>query len=575
MLETYAVGVKLEMTSNVAGFLDKLITDFEKFNVLVKETSGALGRLGRNLRVDGSALGGLDRMSTAMKAAETAGSGLARMMRSNAEYASQTARAMQDSAKAMEQSARASRSAGTSSGHGGGRFSEHNIMMGGMGAGILGGALLDAVRHTMTPAIDVSRTRDVLAADMRLTPDQVEAAMARALETTKLAPGTTIGENLAATLDLKTIFGDLGEAEKMLPEFARMTALFQAINRKGGGQGDQAFAAGKALEIMGGMVDESTDAAGHTVRTINPELGMARLKKMEQVAVAFDSRVMPSDYLGFAKQSRVAGMTLSDEFIYEKLPAMINVLGGQRVGTALMSMAQVFRGDKLTAKSMMAMEEIGLAGPNGVIMRGAHRGRNGRMVGGKATVNPSAIYDLEMMGHDPQLYLAEAQKRMEARGIHGTEAQINALMRVAQRSTIAGIMADILKDQPAILRDQQNIRNTRPDMAEHMAAVDPAAKMRQFEASLTNLMTELGQAGMGDAMKVLDAATAGLNKLGEWAHDNPTFARIAFDAGAGLGALATGLGLLSTAILVFGPALRLLGMGGAGWCRSDRWGICG
>ena len=59
--------------------------------------------------------------------------------------------------------------------------------------------------------------------------------MARARETTRLAPGTTIGENLASTLDLKTIFGSLDEAEKMLPEFARMTALFQALDKKGGG----------------------------------------------------------------------------------------------------------------------------------------------------------------------------------------------------------------------------------------------------------------------------------------------------------------------------------------------------
>ncbi len=32
MLETYAVGVKLEMISNVAGILDILIRDFETFH---------------------------------------------------------------------------------------------------------------------------------------------------------------------------------------------------------------------------------------------------------------------------------------------------------------------------------------------------------------------------------------------------------------------------------------------------------------------------------------------------------------------------------------------------------------
>ncbi len=574
MLEAYAIGVKLEMTSNVNSILDKLIADFEKFNVLVKETSSALTRLGRNLRGDSASIAGLDRMAEAMKTTEAAGAGLSRTMRSNAEYATETAKAMQASAKAMEQASRAQRSGSASGGgHGGGRFSEHNLMMGGMAAGMVGGALLDAVTHVMMPAIDINRTRDVLAADMRLSPDQVQAALDRARETTRLAPGTTVGENLAATLDLKSIFGDLGEAEKMLPEFARMTALFQALDRKGGGQGQQAFAAGKALEVMAGMVEEHEDASGHTVRLINNDLGMARLKEMERVAVATNMRVLPSDYLGFAKQGRVAAMTLSDEFTYEKLPAMLQVLGGQRTGTALMSMAQVYRGDKLTPKSMLAMEDIGLAGPGGVTREGGHRNRRGEMVGGHQVVHPDAIYDLALMGHDPQLYLDAAQKRMEAKGIHGSEAQIDALMRAAQRTTIAGILADILKDMPAILKEQQNIRNTHPDMAEHMAQVDPAAKLQQFEAAMTNLATELGSAGMADAMRVLDAATAGLNALGDWAHNNPGLARTAFDVAAGLGSVATALGALSTAILVFGPALRLLGIAGGGGAAAAGGGI--
>ena len=578
MLETYAVGVKLEMTSNVAGVLDKLMRDVERFNTLVKESSGLLDRLGkdiRELRTAGSSVNSLvkameklntatkggtgagqfDKMASAIRAAETAADGMTGILRENARLAADMAKSMNAAARVTSGS-----SGSRTSGHGSSRFSEHNVMMAGMGAGIVGGALIGGVRYTMTPAIDIARTRDVLAADTRLSPDQVDAALARARETTKLAPGTTTGENLASILDLKNIFGDLSEAQTMVPKFAQMTSLFQALDRKGGGSGEQAYAAGKALEVMAGMVDEHVDAQGHTVRTISPELGMHRLDLMTRTAVATNMRVMPTDYLGFAKQARVAGMTLSDEFIYEKLPAMMQVLGGPRVGTALMSMAQVFKGDKLTNKSMDALMEIGLAGPGGITY-----GKPGKRGGkGKATVHPDAIYDLPLMMHDTQLYLEQAQKRMEGKGIHGTEAQVTALMRASQRSTIAGIFADILKDMPAILKEQQNTKATRMDMAQHMADVDPAAKVQQFEAALTNLATELGSAGMKDAMTVLDAATAGLNKLGEWAHNNPNLARIAFDTGAGLGAVATGLGALSTAILVFGPALKLLGIAGGG-----------
>jgi hypothetical protein len=561
MLEAYAVGVKLEMTSNVSGVLDKVMRDVERFNVLVKESGEALSRMAGSLRSLGRAgsspLPGIDKMADAMRTTESAAAGLNRTLRSNAEYASEAAKAMEASARAMTEANRANRSSG-SAGHGQSRFSEHNVMMAGLGAGMVGAVMAGAVRSTLTPAIDLAKTRDVLAADMRLTPAEVDAATAQAREATKLAPGTTTGENLAAILDLKNVFGSLDEATKMIPEFARMTALFQVMDRKSGGTGEQSFAAAKAMEIMGAMVSETTDAQGHTVRNIDPELGMKHLLEMQRVAVATNMRVTPETYLGFAKQARVAGMTLTDEFTYEKLPAMLSVLGGQRVGTALMSMAQVFKGGKLTDKSMEALQAIGLASPGGITRE---YGRNGKL---HDVVHPEAIYDSDLMMHDPEKYLEAAQKRMEAKGIHGTEAQITALMRASQRATIAGIFADLLKDMPTILKEQANIQNTRPDMAEHMAAVDPAAKVQQFEAALTNLATELGSAGMADAMRVLASVTAGLNAMTDWAHNNPGFARAAFDAGAGLAAIATGLGALSTAILVFGPALRLLGVAGGG-----------
>ncbi len=563
MLEAYAVGVKLEMTSNVAGILDNLIGSIEKFDRLVSASSTSLGRMARNLReLKGSsgAIAELEKVGSALGRADASSAAMSRSMRTNAEYAAQTARAMEAAAAAAGKvaGARINAPGGGSGGHSS-RFSEHNLMMGGIAGGMVGGALTEALRHTMTPAIDVTRTRDVLAADMRLTPDQVDAALARAKEVNKLAPGSTTGENLASMLDLKTIFGDLTEAQHLLPEFARMTTLFQALDRKHGGSGDQAFAAGKALEVMAGMVDETTDASGHTVRSIDPELGMRRLKLMERVAVATNMRVLPSDYLAFAKQSRVAGMTLTDEFTYEKLPAMMAVVGGSRMGTALMSMAQVYKGGKLTEKSMDALIEIGLASAGGVTREKDKR--TGKM---KSVVHPEAIYDLDLMGHDTQLYLEAAQKRMEAKGIHGSEAQIEALMRASQRATIAGVFADLLKDMPAILKEQMNIRNTRPDMAEHMTAVDPAAKIVQFEAAMTNLATALGMAVMGDAMGVLDRVTRGLTALGDAVEAHPTVARVLVDVGAGIAGLATSLGLLSTAIFVFGPAFKLLGIGGGG-----------
>lgn len=180
-------------------------------------------------------------------------------------------------------------------------------------------------------------------------------------------------------------------------------------------------------------------------------------------------------------------------------------------------------------------------------------------------VNAAAIYDLEVMRHDPEEWTHRAQARMDAAGIHGTEAQLIALARASQRSTIAGMLADLIKDRPTILREQQNIQNTRTGVFQHFAQNDPVAKLQQLQAAWDKMLVSLAGPAMDDAVRVLNATTTALNAVGAWASAHPTTARVLTDTAVGLGALATGLGALSTAIFLLGPALKLIGgIGAAG-----------
>ena len=572
----------LELGGDVQTGIDRLIANVERLDRLVKGTADNFTRLAGDIRALGTAgrsvqslnrameklstgggkgVGDMERMATAARSMTTASERLTTTLRANA-------RLTAEMAKASEAAARASASGGGAGGgggrggrgHGSGRgFGGHDWMLTGMGASMVGEPLVRGGETAFERGLEVAHLRTQILADQRVSQAQADALVNKAYEATTTAPGTRVAENLHAAIDLKQVTGSVEEAEALLPRFAQLTALLQVMDRRKGGTGDSAFAAAKALELMGGMIDEHTDASGHTVREINPELMQKRLDMMARVSVAFNARIGPQDYLGFARKARVAGMNLSDEFKFERLPAIMLGMGGPQAGTALMSMAQVFEGGKLTAKSMEALQEIGLAGPEGLSAEAKQRGRGGKMVS-RMAVHPEAIYDLALLRTDPDKWVNAAQTRMEAAGIHGTENQIVALMKASQRTTIAGALADLLKDRPLIEKEQQNIINTRPDVAAHFAQNDPAAKLQQMQAAFDKLVTTLGSASMDDAVKLMNAATSGLNALGDWAKEHPGMARLLTDTAAGLGAVATALGTISTAIFLFGPALKALGI---------------
>lgn len=576
MLETYKVGVVLELGGNVQTGIDKLILQMESLDRRAKDVGttfaklatdiGAIGSAGRSISALSRAMerlgtGGnrgvadFEKMAAAAKAMTTASERMTTALRDSAKLAADVARATETAARA---SSTVGRTAGRAHGRGGGG---HDVMMAGLGASAAGATLVRGSETAFERGMEVAHLRTQILTDTRVSPAQADALIGKAYDATTSAPGTRVADNIGAAIDLKQLTGSLDDAQALLPGFARLSAMLQIVDRRKGGSGDPAFAAGKAMELLGGMVEEK-QVDGHTVRDPNGALLQKRLDMIARVAVATNGRVAPQDFLGFARQARSSGMLLSDEFIYEKLPAIMLGMGGPRAGTALMSAAQVFEGGKLTAKSMEALQGIGLAGDGGVTVEGQRRNKRGEMVGGHKVVHSDAIYDLGLLRTDPSKWMEAAQGRMEAAGIHGTSDQIVALMKAAQRSTIAGLLADLLKDAPIIAKEQANIRATRPDVATYIAANDPAAKLQQMQAAMDKLFTTLGSAGMDDLVKVMNAVTGGLNGLAAWAERNPTLSRVIIDTAAGLGAISTALGTLSLAVLAFGPALKLLGIGG-------------
>lgn len=419
------------------------------------------------------------------------------------------------------------------------------VGMGGMAALGIGGMALHGIERGMHENMEIGHLRQVLLADQRIAPEDADRAVSSARDITRSAPGTTIAGNLHAIQDITSITGDLHEALTMAPQLQRLSTLLATMAGKHGGNSDPAYAGTKFMEIMGLMTEEKRNAqTGQMEQVLNPALLAASMEKVAKISVATNGRVGPEQLLAFAKQARVGGMMLSPEFLFEKLPAMIQVLGGDRTGTAIQSLSQVFTGNKITNKSYDAMVAAGLASPEGHTM--VRDPRTGKM---KDKVDaPHGIYDYGLLQSDPLEWVRKSRDRMSAKGITGEKEQLAAFQGMFQRSTIAGFMADLLKDLPVIDKEQARIKAMNPNAIDQFAQNDPTAKMTQLSSAWTNLMTTLTGPMLEPAIKAIESMTAGMNAVSDWAKGNPEAQVLLKQVAAALSELGKVTGAVATEV---------------------------
>lgn len=564
-LDVFDVSVNIKLNDTAVRAVEALSKQFTDLEKLIKDVATAakdfsaviknIGLSGRDLEVvarniqdvsklSGSAVTRMEGFASATESAASASRALGRSMEVNAKLAGESAAAM----KAASRSSAAAASAAGGSGRHGRGLSSHGLMEAGIGFQMAGAPMLHLGNQAFEQAMDTAHQIQMLKADTRVTPAMVQQAVDAAVAATRSSPGTTVESNLKTVLDVKNITGRLDEAIKTLPIFANMVNTLQAIGARQGLEGaeKQAYAAAKAEEIFGHLTKETVDPrTGAVTRELDPEGLGDRIAKITRVAAAENMRVDPNMYLGLAKQGRVAGMALSDDFLYEKAPALMNVLGGQRTGTALMSMFQVF-GATMTDKNYNRLVDLHLA--DQPTFSRERDPRTGKM---KRVMHRGGIYAQNEMMIDPTIGEQMWEKRLADQGIRDPREQILKLFPALQRATVQGFIADLIKDRLAIEKTQENIRNTNPQTV----LQDPHMAVERLGAAWKNLMTAIGSPALGDMVKFLDSVTADLNKIEDLVRAHPDAARNLLKAAEVAGAVLVGAGGLTMALWALsGPA---------------------
>ena len=399
----------------------------------------------------------------------------------------------------------------------------------------------------------------MLTTDNRISPERAHEAYNAAFDATNSAPGSTPGGNMEALYDITNVTGDIKEAQEALPQFARLSAVMRAATLHSTGSDDPAYAAAKALEVLGKMTKDVKDPK---TGKISHEVDIAQLNKyteaMARVDVQTGGKVGPEDYLKYAAMGRVGALNMDDRFTFGQLPALLQVIKGPKTGTAINSASQIFEGGHETEKTMAAMIKYHLADASGI--QEYTDPRTGKK---KTRVNAGAIHNKDDLEHNIVEYVRHVSQALEKQGKSKTEIE-NILQEISQRGTVGGQWGDIYVNLAAIDKEEERNKHIlarttdNPDPIGKYLSENPLARTQQFSAAMEKLFAAFSGPLMDPVLAMMGSLTRDLNSLSNWAHDNPISAGAIASVIAAGTAVAGAVAAISMAMMIYGPILGYL-----------------
>jgi len=350
----------------------------------------------------------------------------------------------------------------------------------------------------------ILRTRDAMGQPLPQAKieEMSQAAKDRAFEVTRLVPGTVWAENLRDLNDMRQVLGSLDEAIQLLPDFEKNAQLLKDVggyvSQAGGGA---QFMTSRLFEMRGNLFDK------------NGQLDQNELTKelnaLSQVEINTQGRIDPSRFVKFMQQARGAGITLSDEALFYKLPAVMMAMNADRAGTGFQALWKAIGLGLMTPAATDEAIKLGMLTKG---EKGDNTLKANLMGGDLVGEDPVSWVETVLFPHMKAVGLDTGDKNVVARTI--------ALL-LSNRSA-AGFVTDAAFNLANIRKEETNIRNAGGlETSDFFGVKLPSQIVRQFTSAWTNLMQALGDPSIDAGVVVLKSLTWVINQLAYVAKNFP------------------------------------------------------
>jgi hypothetical protein len=351
--------------------------------------------------------------------------------------------------------------------------------------------------------------------------------------------GTSIRENLGLLRDAQTVFGDFHEAQMVTPLLAKMKFANAALyGDEAGGMKDKAFMDMlKVIEMRGGLASETE---------FNRQANM-----VQRVQTATGGRVGANEFLNFIKTGGVAAKGMKDENFYYAMEPLIQEMGGQRVGTGLMSGYQNLVQGRTTQRAANELMRIGMLNPKMV---------DYDKVGNIKQVKAGAVKGGDLMVADPMKWMQTVMlPAFASKGIVDKQAILNEIGAIFTNRTASQLYSTMYLQQAQIEKNfKLNSGAAGIDELDKNAKKTLSGKELEFGAKWKDLMLNLGGVVLPLAISALDKLNPALKDLSVWLEKNPGAVSKLTYALIGLSTFLIGGGLINM-VIAAGRGFWLLG----------------
>jgi hypothetical protein len=348
--------------------------------------------------------------------------------------------------------------------------------------------------------------------------------------------GTSMNDNLGLMLDATTAFADVHHAEMVAPTLAKMKFANQAAFGQEKGEENEA----KFMDML--KVIEARKGLN------SPEEFRKQADMVQRVITATGGRVDSTQWLEFIKTGGLAAKDLSSEAMYYQLEPLVQMMGGARVGTATMSAYQNLYQGRTTKRAASNLQKLGLIGDPSKVKHDK--------AGQVSFLDPGALKGSEIFQTNQFEWMEKVLlPALVKKGITGDKQIKDTIGSIFSNRTAGGLFG-LMYD----MRDQVH-KNAKLN-AGAFGIEDLDSRMRnalsgrelEAQARFHDAMREAGQAILPTYISLLNTAGSALQRITEFAKENPVLASYMGKAVLWLGLIAAGFGAVGLgAAAIMGP----------------------
>jgi hypothetical protein len=391
------------------------------------------------------------------------------------------------------------------------------------GAAIVGGALF-ATREAKNYQSEVARIKALGLGDKVTADAQKYAAGLRTYGTSQL-------ENLTLVRDAMSVFGDLHHAQMAAPILAKMkfgnAAFFGAEH---GAENEAKFMDMlKVIELRGG-----TKSRADFEKQAN---------MVQKVISATGGRVGPEEWRHLISTGGLAAKSMRDDAFFYQLEPLVQEMGGDRVGTGLMTAYSSLYQGHASKRSVQNMQRLGLVEDESKV----HFDKAGQM----AFLNPGALKGAELFKKSQFEWMKQVLlPTLAKKGLTSKDQVLDAIGSIFSSRKGADLMAAMYLQQQQIEKSERLNRGAADiNTIDKSGRTTAAGKELNAAAKLADAKLRFGAAALPIYASALDTAAGALERFNRFADKHATLVKVASVGILGIGA----------ALVTLGPILTVAG----------------